>query len=276
MKTLAIALFTMLAGFAAAVFLYSPQDDQERAAAASSNDAQAEQGSDSGLESRLQKLEASLAREVAARRALEQQLQALFENRDEPAFTSSVSGDAQEAPADSGQSTREERLEVWESRRAEFAESRRERLQEAGFPAAQVDWILQREEELRLQGLYDDWRERRQALLDDPAANGASDPLRNELGEQNYERYLEASGRPTRVRVSRLMSGSPAELAGLQSGDEIVSYGGQRVYDLSDLNAATVQGELGEMVLMDVVRDGSRIQLAVERGPLGIVGRGRR
>jgi len=104
----------------------------------------------------------------------------------------------------------------------------------------------------------------------------AENALRAELGEQAYERYLEASNRSVSVPIRQVIDNSPAAMAGFQSADEIVRYNGQSVFNMTELNATTVQGERGSPVTVDVIRNGNRIQLTVERGPLGISTRGRR
>ncbi len=65
--------------------------------------------------------------------------------------------------------------------------------------------------------------------------------LRKELGDAEYERYLKATGRPTEVRVMECGATSAAERSGLKAGDEIVSYGGTRVFDARDLNTLTTR-----------------------------------
>lgn len=163
-------------------------------------------------------------------------------------------------------------------RRGFNSQNRQQRLEEAGFGPDQAARIMRREQELRVQSLYDQWQERREDYLArEETANSTGNPLRDELGDQAYERYLEALGRSTSVPISNIMAGAPADSAGFQEGDELVRYNGQRVFDLNDLNELTVQGELGEPVVVDVLRDGNMLQLTLERGPLGIISRpGRR
>jgi S1-C subfamily serine protease len=103
----------------------------------------------------------------------------------------------------------------------------------------------------------------------------ASDALRNELGDADYERYLAANGRPTSIAVSTVLDSSPAQRAGLRPGDEIVSYDGKRIFSMSDLSRQTMQGQAGEQVVVDILRDGVSMQVVVPRGPIGISG-GRR
>jgi S1-C subfamily serine protease len=96
--------------------------------------------------------------------------------------------------------------------------------------------------------------------------------LRQELGETEYERYLAALGRPTKVGVFNVIASSPAEKAGLQAGDEILTYGGTRVFDMRELNDLTVEGSPGQPVVLEVQRNGQNLQLVLPRGPIGIGG----
>lgn len=269
MKTIGIVIFSLLLGVAVASLV----DIESMTKNADSEPLLPAETPAEGLATKLLALEAKLDREISQRQQLQASLERLLENSESPSLAREALGpmiDDEEAGEEA-----EERTDFADRGRND--ESREQRLQQAGFPAGQAAWIVQREKEIRLDTLYERWEQRREALLNNPAGGDpvSQNPMRAELGEQAYERYLEASGRPTSVRVANLIDNSPAASAGLQPGDEIVSYNGQRVYDLGDLNEASVQGELGESVLVEVVRNGSRIQLATERGPLGIISRRR-
>ena len=99
--------------------------------------------------------------------------------------------------------------------------------------------------------------------------------LREELGDADYERYLQALDRPTSVYVRDVLATSPGAQAGIKPGDQVVSFGGERVFDMSDLNRLVLEGEPGQVVAVDVLRDGQLVQLYVPRGPIGITGGGR-
>jgi membrane-associated protease RseP (regulator of RpoE activity) len=134
----------------------------------------------------------------------------------------------------------------------------------AGFTADRAEWITRRTEELRMEAL--------QAQYD--AQRGGRPVQPAELGDADYERYLQAAGRPTAIPVRDVLASSPAERSGLQPGDEIVAYGGKRVFDMSELNALTLEGVPGESVIVDVRRAGQSVQLVMPRGPLGVTGGG--
>ena len=94
--------------------------------------------------------------------------------------------------------------------------------------------------------------------------------LREELGDEAYDRYLYEQGGGNRVGVASVMSGSVAERAGLESGDVIVSYAGERMFRLRELQSATRGGNYGESVQLSVRRDGEVVAIEVPRGPLGV------
>ena len=218
------------------------------------------------IEQRLLELERAVSEERQARQLLQEELVYLTAELDElrpspaDAVAVTASGPAGE------QSRRRTRL------------SRSEQLVAAGFAPDRVAWIEQREAQLQLElldaryeaqrsGDYDTYRQLRER---------SGDVLRDELGPADYERYLEGTGRPTSITVSSVMDGSPAQRAGLRPGDEIVSYGGRRTYSMSDLSDAIVDGQPGQTVLVNIVRDGIPMQVALPRGAVGISGGGRR
>jgi len=89
--------------------------------------------------------------------------------------------------------------------------------------------------------------------------NQSGDALREELGEADYERYLEANNRSTNVSVSSVIESSP-----------------QRVFSMTDLTRQTMVGEPGQNVAVDVMRNGNLVQVVMPRGPVGITGGRRR
>ena len=94
--------------------------------------------------------------------------------------------------------------------------------------------------------------------------------LENQLGESMYDSYLYASGRPNRVSVTSVFPSAQAGIAGIVSGDHIIRYDNQRIYNGFDLREATTGGNAGDTVALEVERDGKTIQFYLIRGPLGI------
>jgi hypothetical protein len=147
-------------------------------------------------------------------------------------------------------------------------------LTEAGFSLTRARQIERWAEEHRvkaMQARYD--AERRGESLDDASIERLFDTdamLRSELGDADYERYLEAMGRPTTVDVMDVLASSAAEQAGMQPGDQIVSYDGQRVFSILELLELPLDGAPGEPVIIHVLRDEQPMQFVLPRGPLGI------
>lgn len=94
--------------------------------------------------------------------------------------------------------------------------------------------------------------------------------LRSELGDNAYDKYLYASQQNNRVKVSSVMSGSPAESSGFASNDIILSYDNQKVLAWADIRQLTLEGEIGSYTNVDVLRNGERVSLMVPRGTLGV------
>jgi S1-C subfamily serine protease len=152
----------------------------------------------------------------------------------------------------------------------ESAQQRAERLVAAGFGAERASAILAKESQARLAAAYAEYEGSGTVRpLNAAAAGAVADALRGDLGDAEYERYLAATGQPTRVIVAEVEPGSAAANAGLLPGDEITSYRGRRVFNVRDLNASMQDGDLGETVPATVVRDGQTLQLYVGGGWLG-------
>jgi len=150
--------------------------------------------------------------------------------------------------------------------------SREERLAAAGFTPAEAARIVRRESELRMEAIEARYEAQRSG---EPYDFRESEAMREELGDEAYARYLDASGRPVNVMVSRVYDSSPALAAGMRPGDQIVRYDGRRVFSMSDVSDLIVDGEPGENIVVDIVRDGIPMQLSLPRGPLGVAGRRR-
>jgi hypothetical protein len=147
-----------------------------------------------------------------------------------------------------------------------------ERLVAGGLEPERAAAIVEQEAALRLAAFYDEFEATgtiRAFNAGGAAARTAR--LREALGDAEYERYLEASGSPTYVRIGSLDASSPAADAGFEPGDKIVSYAGERVFNFSDLHALMLAGRPGETVPTTVIRDGQPLELYVTRGPLGLV-----
>jgi PDZ domain len=279
LKTLLLVVAGLGAGFAVAHWLQPGlQPGTPPAAAADPIEPGAGRASgsprgDAAAAARIEALEAAFEAEVDERIALEQRVAeldaALAELRAPGAAGRAPQDGAGEPPAPRRDA---QAVAAFRERRGpETPEQRIERLVAGGFSPDRAAWIQQRTAQLTLEAMQAQYTARREGQP--PSA--ALDPertLRTELGEADYERYLSALGRPTKIGVFNVLAGSPGERAGLSAGDEIVSYAGQRVFDMSQLNSLTFEGSPGESVVVDIVRDGQSMQVVVPRGPIGIGG----
>lgn len=148
---------------------------------------------------------------------------------------------------------------------------------EAGVDAGQANRIRQVYEDVEMQKLYlrdqairegwigDERYRQERAKLDDQL-----DGIKDELGEKAYDAYLYASGQPNRVIVTSALINSPANKAGILSGDTILRYDNKRIYSWSDLRNATSTGDINTIVLVEITRNGQPVSVFVPRGPLGV------
>ena len=152
-----------------------------------------------------------------------------------------------------------------------------QRFLDAGFPAdvasrlkGQMDDIAMQRLYLRDQAVREGWlgsARYREELRD---LSRRENDIRTELSPEDYDRYLYALGRPNRIQVNSVLSGSPADQAGLRAGDQILSYDGSRVFSPGEIRRETSGGTRGEFVAVEVLRDGQPQVVYVPRGPLGV------
>lgn len=148
---------------------------------------------------------------------------------------------------------------------------------DAGVDAATAENIKTRFESQELKKLYlrdqatrEGWYGSRRYRNELQALDAQTSDLQKELGDEAYAAYLYAAGQPNQVKVQSVLANSAAATAGIQANDQILRYGEQRIYNWRDLRTATTQGSPDETVIVEVIRDGKRRQLYVQRGPLGI------
>ena len=220
---------------------------------------------------RLAVLEDALAAEVEQRVALEARVAALAAELEALGERPSLGAGAADVAAEGPDPAIERRRSALRAR-LEGGDERTvvDRLLAAGFPPDRAGWIHRRTQELRMAAMQAHYEARRDGRQ--PPPDGEAAALRTELGDTDYERYLTAMGRSTAINVMGVLASSPAERSGLQAGDEIVAYNGQRVFDVTELNELTLGGATGESVVVEVRRNGQSLQLVLPRGPLGIWG----
>ena len=231
------------------------------------------------LEDRIAALERAVAGERDARLVLEEQLHGLYaelERFDSPEMdellrTLSENSEAREQ-ARVQRAARQDRGARMQNRE----EMRIGQLVAGGFTEGRARQILELEDEIRMAALRAEY-EARQDGESFNAWEWASDyqaGLRDRLGDADYEKYLTSQGGQASVTVREVIGESPANRAGLQPGDRILSYDGKRIFTMNELRSMAFSGEPGEDVIVDVERNGQRMQLVLPRGPMGITGSG--
>ena len=73
---------------------------------------------------------------------------------------------------------------------------------------------------------------------------------------------------PKGVLVTRVLKGDPADKAGVEVGDVILSFDGRRVKDANDLRNRVATTEVGRTVTLGLARNGEDLDLSVEIGLL--------
>lgn len=223
-------------------------------------------------EDRVFALEAAVAQERNARLLLEEELQALYDELDQIRSGSDEVSEELDAEVQQQREAMRERAERF--RAGDTAQGRADMLIEAGFSPDRAAWIMQRESELQMDSMQAMFDARQSGERPDRSRLDPDQALRAELGDVEYEQYLEANGRSTSVAVGSVLESSPGQRAGLQSGDQIVGYNGQRVFSYGELSEQTMSATPGQSAVVDIVRDGVPMQVVVDAGPIGISNRG--
>lgn len=230
------------------------------------------------MEERIRALEIAVGEERNARQLLEEELSFILDELDTISAEGRQTADERVADSRGGRNEVQNRETFQERRNERFSlEGRTQPLIDAGFTPERAAVIAQRESELQMKALQARFEARvsgERSERGDIAMNPDA-MLRAEIGDDDYAMYLEANNRASSVGISSVMPSSPAQIAGLQPGDRIVSYAGTRVFGVGELNAQIVQGSPGENVLLDIERDGVPMQVVLPRGPLGITSRRR-
>jgi hypothetical protein len=218
---------------------------------------------------RIDALEARLAEEAAQRGALQRRIDELAAElaalRDGAAAAGSSDPVAAAPPP-------------LERQTVDYAKSPMQRaLEAAGLDEATAESIKLRGDQLAMSEMYLRDQATREGWLDTPrfreemeAIEAQRPSIRDDIGDDAYDRYLFALGHTNRVIVNDVMFDSVAEDVGLREGDLIVRYGDERIFAPDDLVASTHQGSSGEPVRLEVVRNGQRLDIEVPRGPLGL------
>jgi len=234
------------------------------------------------VDERLVELERVVAEERDARLVLEDQITALIDEIERidargPAVIASEVGElVAERQRSEEQAATGRRSRDPVERAANYRDRQLDRLTAGGFAIDEAERVLNRRSELQWELIQSRHQAQSDGTAFDPRALDSSLEwrLRQDMGDADYERYLEATRQSTRVTVTNVYASSPASQIGLQPGDQILAYNGQRVFNTGELSAFT--GNSREDAVVEVLRDGNRLQLSVPAGPIGVQVRGAR
>lgn len=187
------------------------------------------------------------------------------------------------AAADDPDETSDQRLPSRRNFNSGSTEERLAALEDAGLSSDVAVRIVSELDRVALQRLDINYRAEREGWLrtqrhreEMQAIPSTSTLIRDQFGDEAYDRYLYASGRSNRIRVQQVMLDSAASQAGMRSGDVLLRVDGRPVYSNRDLLAAARTGNAGELVQVELLRDDQRVTTYVPRGPLGVRTRGTR
>jgi C-terminal processing protease CtpA/Prc len=268
MKKIIFAIgISLVVGFAAASWMETARlttdssEIEQSVAKVSSFDAAAP------VEERIRVLEQAVIMEQQARQFLEDEILILREELEQR-------GADPDENEEQIAAAMQQRREAIMSRRFGFnsSQGQLDRLIEAGITPDRAAWIVQRESEIQMEALQARYEAMRGQESQRFFGSAFDSELQAELGEADYERYLAANGRPTTIGIGNVIPNSPAQEAGLQAGDQIVRYDGERVFSMMDMAGRIMQNEAEGNVVVDIERNGIPMQLVIRRGPLGVSG----
>lgn len=284
------AVLLAIGGGAAAFLISSPSHDELSAGSVRSGDASPARAGHPGertnsdpdraeLERRLRILETSVAKETAERQRLEERLDdvtAQLAARDGGTGATAKAEDAN--PAAGAESPQVVAQDAAVDAGGDGDRSAMERaLLAAGIDAAAAAEIKHRHDELAMSEMYlrdqasrEQWLDSERFTQEMAALEAQQTSVRDEIGDDAYDRYLYALGETNRVRVDDVLSQSPAAEAGLLAGDMIVRYADARIFAPGELVTQTRDGTAGETVRLEIIRNGQRLEVEVPRGPLGL------
>jgi membrane-associated protease RseP (regulator of RpoE activity) len=235
--------------------------------------------SEASTEDRLLRLERIIAEERDARIALEDTIAMLFEGIE------SLEGAGDRAVAELKARAERDNAARANTRRVrgdeadwirDYQERRVTRMVESGFSEDEARRVLEQESLAAFKALESAWEAQRSGETIDRYSSEYNPQaiMRSELGDDTYARYLESQGQPTAISITQVLGGSPGSKIGLQPGDQLISYAGDRVFSVTELRNQSMQGNPGEDIVIEIERNGTRMQLTLPRGPIGITGSG--
>jgi hypothetical protein len=151
------------------------------------------------------------------------------------------------------------------------------RLRDSGIAASEIERYRARLAEIELDRLHLRDRAAREGWLDTPrfaeesqGIDAALAGLDGEFDDEVHDWMRYAAGQPNRLAVTEVLPGSAAETAGVQRGDLLLRYDGERLLAAEALRDATAGGVAGAWADLEVQRGAETLRLLVPRGPLGV------
>lgn len=244
-----------------------------------SNDASKATAESGSLGGRVLSLERELEEERNAREVLEEQLLAILEQLD--GYGPGAGPQSRDlatglSASDEIQVRARNRQRDPIARIRDFRDRRIAGLVENGYSEDEAKRLLKLESDAQFEVLRTLYEARRNGESLGPFTNSlsAQTALRAAIGDTEYERFLVAQGQRTNVQIASVLDGAPGSKAGLRPGDEIISYNGERTFSMMDLRELAMGGDAGESAIIEIERDGIRMQLSIPRGPIGMNGNG--
>lgn len=152
-----------------------------------------------------------------------------------------------------------------------------EHLLQAGVPEILAEDIINRISQHQFRLLQLQNRATREGYLKSPRyfrerrkLDSEAISLRDEIGDEAYDRYLYLTGQNNRVVVTSVMSGSPAELYDIRKDDIILQYAGNRILSWQDIRRITAVGTQSEYANLTILRNGKPLNIVLPGGPLGV------
>lgn len=188
------------------------------------------------------------------------------------------------APTLHGDSRRHQEAQVRNRRAQQYRDSQLQRLIDAGMNPSRAQFVLEKTERFQFEHTKLSYQYRHLADKSSEEALALRKQLEihsnprqmfsHLLSPEEFELYLQANGGGQEVNINRIVPNTPAHNAGLQAGDRIVSYNGQRIFHMGDLRQQVYRVPPGKTVAVEIQRAGSnnRETIYVPSGPLGIQG----
>jgi len=140
-----------------------------------------------------------------------------------------------------------------------FSQSEVSRLRES-FEASQLEELYLRDRATR-----EGWVQKPRFMLE---MGQVKNRFRDSMSDDEFDRMLYASGKENRVVLAHVLHDSPAQNAGLEDGDVVISYNDLRIFKPGELKRATTTSPPGQTPII-VERNGAPLRLFLPAGPLG-------